>query len=139
MVAIINRQRRHPLSRKRIGSLIERLAGRYGLADADLSVVFVGTRAMRTLNRTYRKKDAATDVLSFPMGRRGPDGRFTLGDIVICMPTAARQARARGHALGREIEILVLHGFLHLAGFGHGAGPGAEERSLRLLLFGEDA
>lgn len=139
MVAIINRQRRHPLDPKRIKSLIERLAGRYGLADADLSVVFVGMQAMRTLNRTYRKKDAATDVLSFPVGRRGPDGRFTLGDIVISVPTAARQAKARGHALGREIEILVLHGFLHLAGFGHGAGPGGEERSLRLLLFGEDA
>jgi probable rRNA maturation factor len=138
MVTIINRQRRHPIQRKRIGSLIERLAGRYGLADADLSVVLVGTRAMRTLNRTFRKKDAATDVLSFPVGRRGPDGRFTLGDIVISVPTAARQAKARGHALGREIEILVLHGFLHLAGFGHGAGPGAEERSLRILLFGED-
>lgn len=139
MVAIINKQRRHPLNRKRIGSLIERLADRYGLADADVAVVFVGTRAIRTLNRTYRKKDVATDVLSFPVGRRGPDGRFTLGDIVVCVPVAARQARARGHALGREIEILVLHGFLHLAGFEHGAGPGAEERSLRRLLFGEDA
>ncbi len=102
-------------------------------------MVFVGTRAIRTLNRTYRKKDVPTDVLSFPVGRRGPDGRFTLGDIVISVPVAARQARERGHALGREIEILVLHGFLHLAGFEHGAGPGAEERSLRRLLFGEDA
>jgi probable rRNA maturation factor len=139
MVAIINRQRKHPLNRKRVQSLIERLADRYGLGDADVAVVFVGTRAIRTLNRTYRKKDAPTDVLSFPVGRRGPDGRFTLGDIVIAMPVAARQARARGHALGREVEILVLHGFLHLAGFGHSAGPGPEERSLRRLLFGEEA
>ena len=94
---------------------------------------------MRTLNRTYRKKDAPTDVLSFPVGRRGPDGRFTLGDIVICVPAAARQAGTRGYALGKEIEILVLHGFLHLAGFRHGVGPSSEERSLRRLLFGEDA
>jgi len=94
---------------------------------------------MRTLNRTYRKKDAPTDVLSFPVGRLGPDGTFSLGDIVVCMPVAARQARERGHSLAREIEILVLHGFLHLAGFGHGEGPGPEERSLRMFLFGEDA
>ena len=139
MVTIINKQRKHPLNRKRIQSLIERLADRYGVGDADMAVVFVGTRAIRTLNRTYRKKDAPTDVLSFPVGRRGPDGCFTLGDIVVAVPIAARQAKARGHALGREIEILVLHGFLHLAGFGHGAGPGSEERSLRRLLFGEDA
>lgn len=102
-------------------------------------MVFVGARAIRTLNRTYRKKDAPTDVLSFPVARRGPDGRFVLGDIVVSVPIAARQARAQGHALGREIEILVLHGFLHLAGFGHGDGPGSEERSLRRLLFGERA
>jgi probable rRNA maturation factor len=139
MVAIINRQRKHRLNRKRVQSLIERLADRYGLGDADVSVVFVGTRAIRTLNRTYRKKDAPTDVLSFPVGRRGPDGRFSLGDIVVSVPIAAGQAKARGHALGRAIEILVLHGFLHLAGFGHGAGPGSEERSLRRLLFGEHA
>jgi probable rRNA maturation factor len=139
MVAIINRQRKHPLNRKRVLSLIERLADRYGLGDADVAVVFVGTRAIRTLNRTYRKKDEPTDVLSFPVGRRGPDGRFALGDIVVSVPIAARQAKARGHALGREIEILVLHGFLHLAGFGHGARPSSEERSLRRLLFGEHA
>jgi probable rRNA maturation factor len=139
MVAIINRQRKHPLNRKRVQSLIERLANRYGLGDADVAVVFVGSRAIRTLNKTYRKKDAPTDVLSFPVGRRGPDGRFSLGDIVVSVPIAARQAKARGHALGREIEILVLHGFLHLAGFGHSAGPSSEERSLRSLLFGEHA
>jgi probable rRNA maturation factor len=139
MVAIINRQRKHPINRKRVQSLIERLADRYGLGDADVAVVYVGTRAIRTLNRTYRKKDAPTDVLSFPVGRRGPDGRFALGDIVVSVPIAARQAKERGHALGREIEILILHGFLHLAGFGHGAGPSSEERSLRRLLFGEHA
>lgn len=104
-----------------------------------MTAVFVGTRASRTLNRTWRRRDAPTDVLSFPVGERGPDGRLTLGDIVICMPVAARQAKARGHALAREVEVLLVHGFLHLAGFDHGAGPSAEERRLRLALFGEGA
>jgi len=102
-----------------------------------MGVVFVGTRASRTLNRTWRHKDAPTDVLSFPVGTRGPDGRLALGDIVVCMPLAARQAKARGHALAREIDVLVVHGFLHLAGFDHGAGPSDEEMALRRALFGE--
>ncbi len=83
--------------------------------------MFVGDRAMRTLNRRYRGKDKTTDVLSFSM-REGAFPRVqpeVLGDIVIAVPTAARQAAEAGHALGREIEVLLVHGLLHLLGYDH--------------------
>ena len=137
MVEIINSQRRRRINRKRIRSLIERLADRYGLGDPGVAVAFVGERRMRTLNRTVRGKDKATDVLSFPVGRKGPDGGFCLGDIVVAVPVAERQARRLGHALDREIETLVVHGFLHLTGRHHGASISPEERTVRGWLFGE--
>jgi len=102
-----------------------------------MAVVFVGTRRMRTLNRTFRKKDRPTDVLSFPVGTKGPDGKYYLGDIVISVPVAARQAKVMGHGLDREIETLLVHGFLHLVGRHHGASISPEERKARKALFGE--
>jgi probable rRNA maturation factor len=85
---------------------------------------------MRTLNRKFRKKDKPTDVLSFPLGKKGPDGKFYLGDIVIAVPVASRQARDKGHGLERELKLLALHGFLHLIGFDHGRGIEEEEARL---------
>ena len=137
MVEIINRQRKHPLNRKRIRSLIERLSARYRLGNPEVGLVFVGTRAIRTLNRKYRRKDRPTDVLSFRIGKKGADGKFYLGDIVISVPVAAKQARTGGHSLEHELEVLVLHGFLHLAGYDHGADVGLEEKAARRLFFGD--
>jgi len=135
MVEIINRQRKHPLNRKRIRSLIERLSAHYGLGDPEIVLVFVGTKAIRTLNRKYRRKDRPTDVLSFRIGKKGADGKFYLGDIVISVPIAAKQARAGGHSLERELEVLALHGFLHLVGHDHGADVGLEEKAARKFFF----
>jgi len=131
MIEIINRQRKHPVPTRAIRRLVESLAARYRLADPDLVLAFVGSDRIRTLNRKFMKKDRPTDVLSFPLGRTGPDGRFYLGDIVVAVPVAARQAREERIGLERELKILVIHGFLHLLGFGHGAGIGAEERAAR--------
>ena len=102
-------------------------------------MIFVGTEAIRTLNRKFRRKDRPTDVLSFPIGKTGADGKFYLGDIVISVPVAAKQARRLGHGLERELEVLVLHGFLHLAGYDHGADLGPEEKAARKLFFGDSA
>jgi probable rRNA maturation factor len=83
---------------------------------------------VRTLNRRYRRKDAPTDVLSFPGSpddtprtstRRSPDERRALGDIVIATGVARRQAREAGHAYQVELRVLALHGLLHLLGFDH--------------------
>jgi probable rRNA maturation factor len=80
------------------------------------------------------KKDKPTDVLSFPLGEKAADGRFYLGDIVIAVPVAARQARAKGHGLDRELRLLAIHGFLHLVGYDHFAGLEEEERKAHRAL-----
>jgi probable rRNA maturation factor len=87
---------------------------------------------MRALNRRYRGKDRTTDVLSFAL-REGPFGDVQpemLGDIVISVPVAEKQARERGHSLSREIEHLLVHGLLHLLGYDHERGH-AEARRMR--------
>jgi probable rRNA maturation factor len=79
---------------------------------------------MRSLNRTWRNKDRTTDVLSFPLR----EGRFLhiqpdmLGDIVISVPAAARQADEAGHSLTVELERLLVHGLVHLLGYDHEQG-----------------
>ncbi len=79
------------------------------------------------------KKDKPTDVLSFPLGEKGPDGKFYLGDIAVAVPVAFRQSRAKGHGLDRELRMLAIHGFLHLLGFDHFAGIEEEERKAHRL------
>jgi probable rRNA maturation factor len=88
-------------------------------------VLFTGDRAMRTLNRRYRAQDRTTDVLSFSL-REGefPDVQpRMLGDIVIAVPVAARQAREEGHSLVREFDRLLAHGLAHLLGYDHERVP----------------
>ncbi len=89
---------------------------------------------MRTLNRNYRGMDRTTDVLSFAL-REGPFADLQpefLGDIVISVPVAERQARERGHSLGREIEFLLVHGLLHLLGYDHERGPAQARKMQRM-------
>ncbi len=87
---------------------------------------------MRALNRQYRGKNGTTDVLSFCM-REGPFADVRpdlLGDIVISVPVAEKQAHTAGHSLTREIDLLLVHGLLHLLGYDHERGP-AEARRMR--------
>lgn len=128
MIEIINRQKKHPVRTKAFKRLLGELSARYRLADPEVTLAFVGERAIRTLNRKYGKKDKPTDVLSFPLGEKGADGRCYLGDIVIAVPVAYRQSRAKGHSLDRELRLLAIHGFLHLLGYDHSAGIEDEER-----------
>ncbi len=103
---------------------LEKLLQGLGLPEAELSVLFIGDRAMRTLNHAWRNRDKTTDVLSFPLR----DGRFPhiqpdmLGDIVISVPVAVRQADEAGHSLTVELERLLVHGLLHLLGYDHEQG-----------------
>lgn len=134
MIEIINRQRKHRISQKKYKSLLERLTEHYKLANPEVSLVFVGTRAIKTLNRRFLKKDAPTDVLSFPIGEKSADGKFYLGDIVISVPQARKQCSSQSHGLERELELLAIHGFLHLLGFKHRKGIEEEERKIRILM-----
>ncbi len=87
---------------------------------------------MRSLNRRFRGIDRTTDVLSFSF-REGAFGDLrpdALGDIIVSVPQAERQAREAGHPLLREIEILLIHGLLHLLGYDHERGP-SEARRMR--------
>ena len=118
-----------------------------GFSDpAEISVSFVDNDQIREMNRQYRNKDAATDVLSFPMGENGvydenrETGAKILGDIVISVPRAMEQAKTYGHTLEREIGYLTAHSMLHLLGYDHEEGGLArvrmrekEERVMREL------
>lgn len=87
-------------------------------ADAlDVGLTFVHDLEMQALNRAWRQHDEPTDVLSFPLDEEG-----LLGDLVISVDTARRQARALGHDLDVEIAVLVAHGLVHLAGLDHDRG-----------------
>lgn len=96
---------------------------------AEVSVLLCGDARMRRLNRTFRAIDRPTDVLSFPSGESG-----FLGDLAIDVPYAARQARARGHALDREVKVLLAHGVLHLLGHDHETDGGEMFRLQRRLV-----
>ena len=89
------------------------------LADAELSVRLCADDAIHALNRVWRGKDKPTDVLSFSQGARPGAGRVHAGDLVISLPTAARQAEERGHPLAFEVRVLVVHGVCHLIGHDH--------------------
>jgi rRNA maturation RNase YbeY len=110
---------------------VRRLAGG---SEAEVSILFCGDARMRALNRRYRRFDRSTDVLAFPAEG---EARGLLGDIVVSMPYAARQARRRAEPLGREVDRLVVHGFLHLLGYDHEVDDGemdALEARLRFRL-----
>jgi probable rRNA maturation factor len=97
----------------------------------EVAIALVTDRHIRRLNRQYRRKDAATDVLSFApdpdpgvdgpahLRTREPANSRTLGDIVIATGVARRQARQHGHSYAAELRVLALHGFLHLLGYDH--------------------
>ena len=89
-----------------------------GLGDVELSLVLCDDAFIHPLNRDYRGRDSATDVLAFSQreGEAGDREDPVLGDVVISVETARRQAWERGHSLERELEILMVHGILHLLG-----------------------
>jgi probable rRNA maturation factor len=99
-----------------------------------VGVVFVGPRAMRTLNQEYRGKDYATDVLSFPYESEIVDGVPFLGEIVIAPAVAERQAHEYRTTLKRETRRLLVHGLLHLLGYDHEVDNGEMLRLQARLL-----
>lgn len=93
--------------------------------SVEVSVTLVDNQQIKELNTIYRKKDSATDVLSFPMGANGKydtdpeSGAKILGDIVISMEKAVEQSERFGHSLQREVGYLTAHSMLHLLGYDH--------------------
>ncbi len=96
-------------------------------SDSDMTIVLTDDAQLHELNREYLNVDAPTDVLSFPAGEEDPEtGIPYLGDILISIPRAAQQAQAAGHPVEAEVQLLVVHGTLHLLGYDH---AGAEEKA----------
>jgi probable rRNA maturation factor len=119
MVHVELRVEQPPFSAKLIeGAVCETLA--LQAAAGDLTVVLSDDAQVRELNRKYLGIDASTDVLSFPAAETDPEtGEAYLGDVIISVPQAEMQARAAGHPLESEIQLLVVHGVLHLLGHDH--------------------
>ncbi|HEY2466988.1 MAG TPA: rRNA maturation RNase YbeY [Terracidiphilus sp.] len=101
----------------------------------EVTVLMTSDTAIRRLNRRFRGKNKATDVLSFPADNPGPVR--IAGDLAISIPTALRQAAEQGHGVAVEIKVLILHGLLHLAGYDHETDNGEmarREQRLRARL-----
>lgn len=107
-----------------LAHLTERVLSAVGESRSELSLELIGERRMRRLNREYRKKDRPTDVLAFPireavMPRGMRPVTQMLGDVVISLPTAVRQAREARRSIDDELAMLLVHGVLHLCGYDH--------------------
>jgi probable rRNA maturation factor len=122
------------LSRSGLARFVREAQRAVGLAGA-VDVLLADDKTLRRLNRDFRGKDKATDVLSFP-AMEDLAGEFA-GDLAISLDTAARQAREHGHSLRDEVRVLLLHGLLHLSGMDHETDRGemaAREAGLRVQL-----
>ena len=103
-------------------------------AEAELSIALTDDEHIQQLNRQFLGLDAPTDVLSFPAGDLDPDSEEVyLGDVVISVPRALAQASAAGHPFLEEMQLLVVHGVLHLLGHDHGE-PDEKQRMWELQL-----
>ena len=135
-IEVVNRQRLLAINRQEVAEIAAAALAGAGRRGASLTIAFVRDRAIRQLNRTYRDQDRATDVLSFPASdAQGeafisptPECADYLGDIVVAIDTARRQADEAGHGLAREVSELVIHGALHLCGYDHETDKGEMNR-----------
>lgn len=101
-----------------------------GQGEAELSVLLVTDGRIRALNRAWRGKDRATDVLSFPLSEPAGNGPL-LGDVVISLDTASRRARAEARPVSRELDRYLAHGLLHLLGYDHERAEDAREMAAK--------
>ena len=115
---------------RRLAQRARKYLAALGWPEAEVSVLVIGDRAIRALNRRWRGKDRATDVLSFPAAGPGP----LLGDVVISLDTARRAAREAGRTVEGELDRYLAHGLLHLLGHDHEEAAGA-----RRMAEAEDA
>jgi len=141
---ILNRQRTVRLAKPPLESFLRRVKNDLGVEEAGLTVCLVSDAEIARMNETFRKKKGPTGVLSFPtLARRRPArvrrGRMAvkageyLGDIVISPATARRYAKKNGRKLSDELQVLILHGVLHLLGYDHETDRGKMDRMERKL------
>ena len=134
-IEVVNRQRKVPVDCEGWRAFTARALKVVPASGAGVTVAFVSDRAMRGLNRRWRGKQGTTDVLSFPAEQdefEKLEG-LTLGDVVISVEQAARQAAEHDLSFETEVAQLILHGLLHLCGYDHETDNGEMNRlELRL-------
>jgi probable rRNA maturation factor len=120
------------VSRADVVRRMRAMLGALGLANNEVSVLLTGDDQMQKLNRRYRGKNRPTDVLAFALreGEHGEHAGRLLGDVVVSIPTARRQAADAGRPLGPELTLLLAHGLLHLVGWDHDTP--SKDRRMRL-------
>ncbi|MDT5293960.1 MAG: putative rRNA maturation factor [Acidobacteriota bacterium] len=136
MIEVVSRQRKLPMDCERWRAFAEKAVGVLPAEKGvGVTVAFVSDRAMRELNRRWRGKHVTTDVLSFPSEQDAFERAegLSLGDVVISVEQAARQAAESGLDFDGEVAQLILHGLLHLCGYDHEI-DGGEMNALELTL-----
>jgi probable rRNA maturation factor len=118
-VEITSRVQGEKVSIRRVRKTAQRILALLEQSRSELSLALVDNDQIRKLNDRYRHKPEPTDVLSFPAGESLSTGAKILGDVVISVEQAERQAKRRGEALEQEVERLMIHGILHLLGYDH--------------------
>jgi probable rRNA maturation factor len=132
-VRVYQRQRSVAIRTALIKRRLQQIMAYLGCADRELSVVLAGDRLVRRLNRTYRGQDRPTNVLAFPQYPTydGEPSTTLLGDVVVSLPTAAREAQTLQQCLEEHVVYLLLHGLLHLLGYDHEQSPAGRRRMER--------
>ena len=144
---ILNRQRAVRVAQRPLGLFLERVRRELGISEADVTVCLVSDAEIARMNQAFRKKKGPTDVLSFPtierrrpailrkprslrIQHKSPESRVPsfLGDIAIAPSVARRNAKKLGRTLPSELQILILHGVLHLLGYDHETDRGQMDR-----------
>jgi probable rRNA maturation factor len=133
MPTLVTRKRnlKHDVPTRAVVSLGNAMLVALELPQAELSVLLTDDSEIHRLNRDHRQKDKPTDVLAFAMDESVPDPAGILGDVVISLDTADRQARSRKRPLLEEVRFLLAHGVLHLIGYDH-AEPGEKREMVAL-------
>ncbi len=123
-VLVANRQRKVAVDAKRLRRVADLALEMLGFQEAELSVLLVSDRRIQQLNRQYLDRNRPTDVLAFAQWEGGGEGidPAWLGDVVISVETAKAQAEQESGGLNRELDLLLVHGTLHLIGFDHTRG-----------------
>jgi len=133
-ISIHNRQRAVAIHTAAVKKRVLQIMAYLGCPEQELSVVFGSDRLLQELNHTYRHKDCPTNVLAFPQSPTyaGEPASTMLGDVIVSLPTAAREAHHLQQALEERVVYLLLHGILHLLGHDH-EGSAAQRRRMEAL------
>lgn len=127
-IVIIAERKSKRLSPDALSTFLRRAQKAVGL-EGDVNVLLTANEHMRRLNRQFRQKDEATDVLSFPADVSSTSPEKYAGDLAISVEIARQSAQRLGHSFEDEIKILMLHGILHLAGYDHESDNGEMART----------